>query len=180
MRKEVQDFLYKFGTVVPQHYHKSEGDRSGTCFELRNHGISLPKTLFQTVTVRNHLLLEVLHDAPGIDDALKTEILPLKASAQALQLRLKAIGEKASRQYIKALGLGSGCFWEDNIRESIEMLPPEVQSILTAEVELFHRNLNELRFLIKKKAKTDIAELIEIHNMLDSFDDRITQLRLSR
>jgi hypothetical protein len=174
MQKKVNHFLYKFGTVIPQHYHKSEGNRSGTCFELRDYGISLPKNLFLTVTVRNYLILEVLHDAPGVDDALETEILPLKVSLQALQLRLKTIAEKTSRQYIKDLALGSGCFWEDNIRESIEMLPSEVQNSLILEVELFNRNLNELQFLIKKKA--DIIELIEIHNMLDSFHDHLMQL----
>lgn len=177
MQKEIKEFLDKFGTVISQDYHKSEGNRSGTCFELRDCGINLPKKLFQTVTVRNHLLLEVLHDAPGVDDALEAEILPLETSLQALQLRLKAIAEKTSRQYIRDLALGSACFWENNIREDIEMLPPQVQGSLASEVKIFHRNLKELRCLIQKKA--DISKLIEIHNALDSFGDRLTQMKLS-
>ena len=176
MQKEVEQFLRKYGTVTSQAYHKSEGNRSGTCFELNGCGISLPKKLFLTVTVRNHLLLEVLHDAPGVDDALETEILPLGASFQALQLRLRAVAEKASLQYIK--DLESNCFWEDEIRANIEMLSPEIQDSLNPELERFYQQLKELKSLIKKKAV--IAELIEIHNDLDAFHDRLTQMRLSR
>ena len=176
MQKDMDLFLRKFGIIQSQIYHKSEENRSGRCFELKPCGISLPTTLFLTVTVRSHLLLEVLHKAPGVDDALEVEILPLNASLPSLQLRLQAIAAKASRQYVK--DLASDSFWEDEIEAGIEMLVPEIQDSLVSEIEAFHQDLKELRSLIAKNA--DVAELIEIHNKLDSFDDRLTQMRLSR
>jgi hypothetical protein len=178
MQKEVEQFLRKYGTVTPQTYHKSEWNRIGICFELKSCGVELVKNLFLTVTVREYLLLEVLHEAPGVDDALLTERLPLNASLTVLCLRLKAMAERAFRQYIKDLALESYCFWEDNIRANLEMLLPKEQDGLTSEVEQFHNDLRVLRYLIA--AKTDIQNLIDLHNKIAAFDDRLTQMRLSR
>lgn len=81
----------------------------------------------------------MLHAAPGVDDALEVETLPLNASLQALQLRLQAIVAKASRQYIK--DLASDHFWEDEVKAGLEMLTPEIQDSLASEVEIFHQDL---------------------------------------
>jgi hypothetical protein len=95
-------------------------------------------------------ILEVLHDAPGIDDALGMETLPINASLRALKLRLKALAENVSRQYIKDLALEPGGFWQDSIKEDLEMLSPEIQKTLVLEVKQFHQDLQKLRCLIVK------------------------------
>lgn len=177
MQKEVEQYFRQSGYVIPQNHH-SQINRIGICWFVASSDREIVKNLFQTVTVREHLLLEVIHDAPEIDSRLLKEILPLNASLKALQLRLSDMAEKASRQYIKDLALESGCFWEDNIRESLEMLLPGERESVTLELEQFHKNLQQLRSLITTKA--GIKEMIDLHNRINSFDDHLTKIRLSR
>lgn len=175
MQKEVEQFLGEYGETTTQIHHKSKWNRSGTCFTLRPCGIPLAKELFQTVTVRDRLLLEVLHDAPGVDDALQVEVLPLNTSLRGLRLRLTAMAETSSRQYIKALVTDS--FWKENIEAELVILPTEVRNSLALEVEHIHLNLAELRVLIARKA--DISEIICLHNKIEAFADRLVQIKMS-
>jgi hypothetical protein len=177
MQKEVEQYLRQSSYVIPQNHH-SRINRIGACWFIKSRDWTIVKNLFQTITVREYLLLEVIHDAPEEDSHLLKEILPLNASLKALQLRLSDMAEKASRQYIKYLALESGCFWEDNIRENLEMLLPGERESVTLEVEQFHEDLQQLRSLLV--TKVPIKDLITLHNRIHSFDDRLTQMRLAR
>lgn len=177
MQKEVEQYLQQSGYVIPQN-HCTRINKMGTCWFITSRDWVIVKNLFVTVTVREYLLLEVIHDAPEKDSHLLKEILPLNASLKALQLRLSDMTEKASRQYIKDLALESDRFWEENIRENLEMLLPEERESVTIEVEQFNKDLQKLRSLIP--VQTDIKTLIELHNKLDTFDWRLTEMRLAR
>lgn len=177
MQDEVRRYLERYGKVISQSY-RSEWNRTGTCWQIAPCGWTIPRTLFQTVTARECILLEVSHDAPDVDDFLLKETLPLKASRKALLLRLECMAEQASRKYVADLAVADRDFWPSNFEGALENLSEGQRMSIKTELSNTMEALERLRHLVIKRA--EIQEIVRLHNNIDSFYDRLVDLSLSR
>ena len=175
MQENVREYLHVHGEIIePGHIRKA--NRKGICWWIKIEWALVPNH-FQTVTLLNdHMVLNVWHECAELDEFSLKELLPKEVTLVVLRLRLEDMAAKASRQYIK--NLVNDNFWEDDIAEGLEMLLPEERNSVTSELSQFHKDLEQLRSLIVSKA--DIKDLINLHNRIDSFDSKLTQMRLSR
>lgn len=176
MQEEVRQYLRVNGEIIePAHVRKV--NKKGTCWWIKKPEWALVPNHFQTVTLLgNDIILNVWHEYADIDDFSLKELLPKEVTLAALRLRLEDMASKASRQYIE--NLVNDNFWEDDTEENLEMILPEERNSVNSEFSQFHKDLEQLRSLISSRA--DIKDLINLHNKIDSFNSKLTQMRLSR